>query len=48
MCKKLTGKQSGYQAKLMGKVSYVQLKTALIKTCCNVATAEVYILPAPQ
>jgi hypothetical protein len=47
ICKKFTAKQSGCQPILMGKGSYVQLKTALIKTCCNIAAERVFILPAP-
>jgi hypothetical protein len=46
MCKKLTGKQSGYQATLMGKGSYVQWRTAKIKYRCNAAAVGVFMLPS--
>jgi hypothetical protein len=48
MCKKFTGKQSGHQAKLMGKGIYVQWRTSMVKYRCNAAATGGSVLPAPR
>jgi hypothetical protein len=47
MCKNFTEKQSGYQPILMGKGSYVQWRTALVKYGCNIAAERVLYCQPP-